>query len=271
MFDVNTPKMSLSDVIDIEMFREMVGRDAMKNVVIATNKWDDLASHERGERRVQQFLSDQNFFRELCEGGASVWHLKRKEDPRKLVEDILRRNMPVTLQIQREVVDENKSLIDTAAGSVIGRDLDRKTQEVQSRLGKLKQDKQRDEQNQQIEDNDGGAKKTNHPSVTLDKSDPAERARRKRNAEIRSCEELGAEIQQAEARMNRNGQQLQASSPGKKAAVLIGGLVIAAGLAYVGSMVAGDMLGTISKPEVASSIAGGAIFVKKLQERKYQY
>jgi hypothetical protein len=263
MVNVSTDKMSHSDVIDIEAFREMVGSDAMKNVVIVTNKWGALTSHEVGERRVKQLLDHKDFFAQACEDGASVWHLKHKEDTRKLVEDILTRNMPVTLQIQREVVDEKRSLIDTAAGNVVGSDLDRKTKEVQHRLAKLKQSKQRDEQSQQAGHGDDGPRGIGHPINDVDKSYLAEqdRRRRKLDADIRALEDLEEGLKKIRERMNQNSEQLWISSPGKKAAMLIGGL-IALGLACAGSMAMGNML--VNRRTAAQAMAVGALFIKQV-------
>ena len=106
---------------NFNMFRELCGESALKNVVIITNMWNE-DPQDVNEAREKE-LRDKFFKPALGDGGAQmVRHLNTVES----AHDILRRivgNPPVVLQIQQELVVEKKALSDTAAGSAVNREL----------------------------------------------------------------------------------------------------------------------------------------------------
>jgi hypothetical protein len=258
MVDINKDKMSLSDVIDIELFREIVGANAMRNVVIATSKWSNLVSGKVGEQRVQQLSSEKNFFGELLQGGASMAHLKQTEDYPKIVETILKGNKPALLRLQEEVVDEKKTLIETAAGSVIGRDLNRRNQEIENRLGKLKQ---QDEQNRPTKYNVDDARDTSHHPIDIVRRDQTEQARLNRQARIQDYEQVKMQLEEALARMNRNGEQIRKIAAKLTifgVAVAVAAVAAEAGVVVVAVVATGLAVATAA-PLVLTGMAAGGI------------
>ncbi|KAF9261220.1 hypothetical protein L218DRAFT_870577, partial [Marasmius fiardii PR-910] len=98
----------------IKMFKELCGDEALKNVVFATTMWGSV-DEETGKARDAELRNEDMFFKSLIEKGA---RLVRHENTEVSAQDILRSfigNKPLPLQIQREMVDEKKDLLQTAA------------------------------------------------------------------------------------------------------------------------------------------------------------
>ena len=103
----------------------------MKNVVLVTNMWDEVP-HDVGEARERELSSV--FFRPVLDLGAQM---VRHHDTAESAHDIIRRimgNRPIVLQIQQELVDEQKDIVNTVAGEAINRELNRQIRRHQLEL-----------------------------------------------------------------------------------------------------------------------------------------
>ena len=97
------------------MFRELCGDSTLKNVVLITNKWGEVSS-EDGQDRENKLSS--KFFKPVLDKGAQmVRHHNTVESAHDIIRMIIK-NHPVALRIQREPVDEQKTIVDTATGDV---------------------------------------------------------------------------------------------------------------------------------------------------------
>ena len=97
------------------MFRQLCGESTLRNVVIVTNMWGEV-SKETGDAREQELATKDIFFKPALAKGAS---LKRHENTPTSAYEILRTivdNHPLSLQIQRELVDQKKDISQTSAG-----------------------------------------------------------------------------------------------------------------------------------------------------------
>ncbi|KIP06256.1 hypothetical protein PHLGIDRAFT_60285, partial [Phlebiopsis gigantea 11061_1 CR5-6] len=109
---------------NFRLFRKLCGDETLKNVVIATNMWSDVAV-ELGEKRERELSESELFFKPALEKGA---HLARHDNTldsaRRIVRQIV--GFPTTaLQIQVETVDQQKTLAQTAAGEDLKEELER--------------------------------------------------------------------------------------------------------------------------------------------------
>ena len=133
------------------MFRELCGDSTLKNVVLVTNMWGEV-SLEDGEDRENQ-LSDK-FFKPVIDKGAQM---VRHHNTAQSSHDIIRRimeNHPVVLQIQQELVDDRKGIVDTSAGGVINQELNHQIKRHEAELRKVQEDmiralKKKDEETRQ--------------------------------------------------------------------------------------------------------------------------
>ena len=122
------------------MFRELCGETTLKNVVIVTNMWGEVPPHA-GEARESELSS--NFFKPALDKGAQM---VRHQNTAQSAHDIIRmigRNRPVALQIQRELVDERKNIVDTAAGEAVNEELNRQIRRHQDELKMVREEMMR--------------------------------------------------------------------------------------------------------------------------------
>ena len=113
------------------MFRKLCGDAVMRNVVLVINMWSKLSS-DAGEAREKELSS--RFFRPALENGAQM---VRYHNTVQSAHDIIQRivqNRPAALQIQRELVDEKKDIINTVAGEAINRELNEQMRRHQAEL-----------------------------------------------------------------------------------------------------------------------------------------
>ena len=132
---------------NFKMFREFCGDSALKNIVLVTNMWEEV-SQEDGKEREQELIT--NFFKIALDKGAQV---ARHDDTVQSAHDIVRRimrNQPVPLQIQRELVDEGKGILNTAAGKAINGELNEQIQRHQIELEVVKRETEKDEELEKV-------------------------------------------------------------------------------------------------------------------------
>ena len=111
------------------MFRELCGDSTLKNVVLVTNMWDEV-SPEDGQYRENQLTS--SFFKPVLNKGAQmVRHLNTTESAHNIIREIIR-NHPIVLQIQREVVDEEKDILGTSVGEVVKKEINELIERLQA-------------------------------------------------------------------------------------------------------------------------------------------
>ena len=119
------------------MFRELCGDTTLENVVLVTNMWDAV-SREVGETRERELSSD--FFKSAIKAGAQiVRHHNTTKSAHNIIRKIMK-NRPVVLQIQRELVDEHKNIVDTAAGEAVNRELNEQIRRHQVELKGLREE-----------------------------------------------------------------------------------------------------------------------------------
>ncbi|KAJ8077761.1 hypothetical protein PM082_002194 [Marasmius tenuissimus] len=113
---------------NFRMFRQLCGEDTLKNVVIVTNRWEEVRQ-DLGEAREKELMTEERFFKPVLDKGAQmVRHDNTPEMARAILSHLVH-NQPIPLRIQVELVDENKEFMQTDAGV----ELNREIQEVMSK------------------------------------------------------------------------------------------------------------------------------------------
>jgi GTPase SAR1 family protein len=122
---------------NFKMFRELCGESTLRNVLIVTNMWSEVAS-DLGEMREKEL--ENNFFKGILDKGA---RMLRHEGTRESTHRILRyliHNQPATLLIQKELVNEHKNIIQTSAGSELTRVLNEQRERHEEAVAQLRKD-----------------------------------------------------------------------------------------------------------------------------------
>jgi len=119
------------------MFRELCGDETLVNVILVTNMWGDVAQ-DVGEAREQELIT--TFFKPVLDKGAQITrHHNTAHSAHEIIRSIMK-NRPVPLQIQRELVDEHKKVIDTAAGEAVNEELNKQMRRHQAELKAVQED-----------------------------------------------------------------------------------------------------------------------------------
>jgi chromosome segregation ATPase len=140
---------------NFKMFRELCGDSTLKNVILVTNMWGEVTK-EVGEAREEQLTT--NFFKPVLDKSAQ---LARHQNTVQSAHDIIRRimkNRPLVLQIQDELVNQHKDIIDTAAGEAVNKELNAQIRRHQAELKAVQEEMQKalkekdDETRQELEE-----------------------------------------------------------------------------------------------------------------------
>ena len=118
------------------MFRKLCGDEALRNVVIVTNMWNEV-DPTLGEDRERELRAEDLFFKPILEHGAQM---ARHDNTSASAESILLRfidSRPVTLRIQRELADEGLDISETAAGAELTRHLTELARKHEAQLEEL--------------------------------------------------------------------------------------------------------------------------------------
>lgn len=137
-------KMYGSSLRNLKMFKELCGDNPLRNVIFTTSGWgharltgeyDKAVSHEK------QLCETPQFWRNLIKRNARV---ARFEDSVESAHSIIRTlvdQTPITLQIQKELVEENRDLIDTKAATMLNEELRSLEEKYKNEIAEIERDK----------------------------------------------------------------------------------------------------------------------------------
>lgn len=125
---------------NLRMFRSLCGGDALKNVILATSFWDQVEPRY-GEKREQELITSKQFWAEMVAKGSKVMRLERNRATCLAVLREIAKNQRMDLQAQKEMVEQNKSILDTAAGRAAMQDSETAKVQKQMREAREKEKK----------------------------------------------------------------------------------------------------------------------------------
>lgn len=134
---ISNTRMEGSSLRSLRMFRKLVGVDALHNVILATTHWAEV-SEEVGARREKELRNE--FFKDLIDNGARMTRYAGNEQSGLELLDMLVGQNRVVLDIQREIVDEKRDLIDTGAGQVVNEEIIRLRKIYETQLERAKEE-----------------------------------------------------------------------------------------------------------------------------------
>ena len=145
LHDISAVRMGGIARRNFHMFRRLCGEDALKNVVIVTNRWGKVEAGE-GERREAELMSEEDFYKPALDQNARTarhvnpaW-MDRHVDNALSAEEIIvfllentlenpLENTPLPLHIQDELVNQGKDITETDAAGELDRELQAKIKE----------------------------------------------------------------------------------------------------------------------------------------------
>ncbi|KAJ3541512.1 hypothetical protein NMY22_g3859 [Coprinellus aureogranulatus] len=105
---------------NFSMFRKLCGDSSLRNVVIMTNMWSEV-NLELGEARERELAQEGKFFKPVLDRGARMVRNDGTLESGQALLHYFLGNTPAALQIQREIVEEGKDILHTAAGEEINK------------------------------------------------------------------------------------------------------------------------------------------------------
>ncbi|KAF5240336.1 hypothetical protein FANTH_9596 [Fusarium anthophilum] len=103
----------------IQILRKLVGDNAMTNVILVTTMWNILRpeDHRRAVQREQELVT--SFWSSMIDNGSIVAQFKGTPRSAYPLIHQLADQQSVVLDIQKEIVDENRSILETATGMTL--------------------------------------------------------------------------------------------------------------------------------------------------------
>ncbi|EMD33882.1 hypothetical protein CERSUDRAFT_141175, partial [Gelatoporia subvermispora B] len=124
---------------NFKLFRDLCGETALVNVVIVTTRWD-VVTPEEGERRERELATGDQFFKPALDKGARMVRYEGTRASAHAVLDLLLNARPQPLKIQKELVDEQKSLDETAAAASLGKELAEQNARLRVEIAALREE-----------------------------------------------------------------------------------------------------------------------------------
>ncbi|KAL8785813.1 MAG: hypothetical protein Q9195_008494 [Heterodermia aff. obscurata] len=193
-------RMEGSSLMNFRAFQRLCGENTFKHIVLCTTFWD-LVSESTGAQREKELCENPEFWAKMKDQGSQVVRIKNYAQSK----DVLLRmagKSTVTLDIQKEMVEEKRSLDDTNVGRTINAQMAQMKAEHEAQLAKARLDaeillKKRDEENRKrTEEQFKRHKSVRDAQERLLKEQQAEQARLKaqieedrRQAELRMAAE----------------------------------------------------------------------------------
>jgi predicted GTPase len=119
---IMNPRMQGTAFQNPRMFQKLCGKNALKNVVLATSFWDQV-DPDRASRREKELRESKEFWGQMIERGSRVVRLGDYKANLKLLRRMALYN-PVTLKAQDEMVNRGRTAAQTSAAKMSAHDLE---------------------------------------------------------------------------------------------------------------------------------------------------
>ncbi|KAG6833280.1 hypothetical protein H0H87_009455 [Tephrocybe sp. NHM501043] len=118
LHEITQPRMLGTSRKNLDLFARLCGPDAIKNVILATTKWDELPNDETGQLRESQLKGEH--WKHMVELGSRVHRFEGSQrSARRIVNYILAKQPLDAVQIQTELVQIGNILAETEAGRTL--------------------------------------------------------------------------------------------------------------------------------------------------------
>jgi hypothetical protein len=142
---IEDPRMYGSSLRNLKMFKDLCGENPLKNVLLVTNRWEKArrcGDYEKAVAEERELRDSPKFWQPLIRRGSRMVRWEG-DDAHGTALDFLRTFMhatPQVLQIQQELVEQHKNLVDTTAGTTVNEEVIRMEKECQNELNKIRKE-----------------------------------------------------------------------------------------------------------------------------------
>ena len=170
-----------SSIKTLEIFKKICGKIALKNVVLVSTRWNEV-DEATGATREQQLRDD--FWAYMLGHGSTLARFYGNRDSAIGIASQLVSRQTIVLELQRELVDEGKTLKQTVAGSYVNDDLSEMKAQYERELQDL------DKLRQTLQENDRDMRR----KVQEDWAREQQRLQTAQEDEERLRKEIAAEV-----------------------------------------------------------------------------
>lgn len=125
---------------NLRMFKALCGDGSLGSVVLATTRWVNVTPDE-GLEREQQLCTNPKMWKRMIDHGSKVMRQDRDEvSAFAILQYLIRRRRPVVLEIQKELVDNNKTLDETSAGQELHVELEKQKRDYERQIIALRKE-----------------------------------------------------------------------------------------------------------------------------------
>ncbi|KAL9035195.1 MAG: hypothetical protein Q9180_004988 [Flavoplaca navasiana] len=139
---ISDPRMPGAARRNLLMFTKLCGVNACPQILLATTWWEK-ADFKHGVNREKELSDTPDFWGYMLSKGSRVErHVDNRESAMRLIASVVERGKAseVALDLQKQMVDEKKTLIQTTAGIELEGELLKTTQKFQKQIDKLQKE-----------------------------------------------------------------------------------------------------------------------------------
>lgn len=138
------PRVGGTSLRNLLMFKKLCGADFYPRVFLVTTMWDNAPSQTDAIARETELKTKSDFWAKMVEGGATVErHWGSRESAMTILTQVLRNrtvDAPTTVKVQKEMVDEHKTLDQTMAGKQFEAELLKQREKHEREIKAMKQE-----------------------------------------------------------------------------------------------------------------------------------
>ncbi|KIX09949.1 uncharacterized protein Z518_01030 [Rhinocladiella mackenziei CBS 650.93] len=123
---------------NIALIRNRCSDSPIKDVMLMTDFWDELSHHAEGEQRHQELTSRREWKGYMVSKGSKIRHFLNDESSVLSILSELIDKPRVTLEIQKEMVDQGLDIFKAKAGAALNHELAELTKKHPSRTRPLR-------------------------------------------------------------------------------------------------------------------------------------
>ncbi|KAM0228554.1 hypothetical protein ACHAPO_010632 [Fusarium lateritium] len=127
-----------------ETFQELCGEEALKRVILATTMWDelkDLTKYKQAEMREKELKRRREFWGYMLDKGSSYHRYENtSESAQDIVNSLAKYDKPIVTALQKEIVDDHRTLIETSAGHILHVDIIKVQKSYEKRIERMEKD-----------------------------------------------------------------------------------------------------------------------------------
>ncbi|OAX82864.1 hypothetical protein ACJ72_02777 [Emergomyces africanus] len=137
LHDITASRMDGAALRKLHMFKKLCGPSGLSNVIMVTTMWGKLGTYHEGATHEKQ-LRDRYWRNILNHGGMMMRHNGSRQSAEEIVKVLLRKQQPIVLDIQREMVVNRLQLGYTAAGRALYAEIREERQHHTAELAELR-------------------------------------------------------------------------------------------------------------------------------------